>query len=103
MNAEFVNPFIAGLLNVLETMAQTTLSPGKPKRKNSDVASGDVSGLIGMVGPDIKGSMSITFEEKLILNIMLKMVGEAPETIDAEVADLVGEVTNMICGNANGI
>ncbi|HBY39768.1 MAG TPA: chemotaxis protein CheX, partial [Alteromonas sp.] len=33
MNAEFVNPFIAGLLNVLETMAQTTLSPGKPKRK----------------------------------------------------------------------
>lgn len=100
MNAEFVNPFIAGLLNVLETMAQTTLSPGKPKRKNSDVASGDVSGLIGMVGPNIKGSMSITFEEKLILNIMLKMVGEAPETIDAEVADLVGEVTNMICGNA---
>ena len=53
-----------------------------------------------MVGPDIKGSMSITFEEKLILDIMLKMVGEAPEEVDAEVADLVGEVTNMICGNA---
>ena len=34
MNAEFVNPFIGGLLNVLETMAQTTLTPGKPKKKS---------------------------------------------------------------------
>ena len=33
MNVEFVNPFINGLLNVMETMAQTTLKPGKPKRK----------------------------------------------------------------------
>ena len=44
MNVEFVNPFINGLLNVMETMAQTTLKPGKPKRKQSDVAQGDVSG-----------------------------------------------------------
>ena len=36
MNAEFVNPFIGGLLNVLETMAQTTLTPGKPKKKADD-------------------------------------------------------------------
>ena len=39
MNAEFVNPFITGLLNVLETMAQTTLKPGKPKRKQSEIHS----------------------------------------------------------------
>ncbi len=100
MNAEFVNPFIGGLMNVLETMAQTTLSPGKPKRKKDDVAQGDVSGLIGMVGPNIKGSMSITFDESLILNIMQNMLGESSSEIDAEVADMVGEITNMICGNA---
>ena len=87
MNAEFVNPFISGLLNVLETMAQTKLTPGKPKRKQGDVAKGDVSGLIGMVGPSVRGSMSITFEER-------------PEKLDAEVGDMVGEVTNMICGAA---
>ena len=97
MNAEFVNPFIGGLLNVLETMAQTTLTPGKPKKKSDDVAHGDVSGLIGMVGPNVKGSMSITFDERLILSIMLNMLGEASSEIDAEVADMVGEITNMIC------
>ena len=100
MNVEFVNPFINGLLNVLETMAQTSLKPGKPKRKQSDVAQGDVSGLIGMVGPQVKGSMSITFDENLALAIMERMVGERHEKIDAEVGDMVGEVTNMICGNA---
>lgn len=100
MNAEFVNPFITGLLNVLETMAQTTLKPGKPKRKQSEIAKGDVSGLIGMVGPQVKGSLSITFDEGLALTIMERMVGERPESIDGEVGDMVGEVTNMICGNA---
>jgi chemotaxis protein CheX len=100
MNADFVNPFIGGLLNVMETMAQTKLTPGKPKRKQSDVAKGDVSGLIGMVGPNVRGSMSITFDEALALTIMERMVGERPEKLDAEVGDMVGEVTNMICGNA---
>ena len=32
-------------------MAQTELTPGKPKIKKGEVAQGDVSGLIGMVGP----------------------------------------------------
>jgi chemotaxis protein CheX len=100
MKADFVNPFISGLLNVMSTMAQTTLTPGKPQRKQSDVAKGDVSGLIGMVGPDVKGSMSITFDESLALTIMERMVGERPVKIDAEVGDMVGEVTNMICGSA---
>jgi len=100
MNVEFINPFITALLNVLGTMAQTTLKPGKPKKKSDEVARGDVSGLIGMVGPQIKGSLSITFEESLALEIMQRMLGEKPDKINAEVTDMVGEITNMICGGA---
>lgn len=100
MNAEFINPFINALLNIMETMAQTTLKPGRPKRKQSDIAKGDVSGLIGMVGPETKGSFSITFDEQLALTIMERMVGERPAEVDAEVSDMVGEVTNMISGSA---
>ena len=100
MNVEFINPFIGALLNVLKTMAQTELQPGKPKKKTDEVARGDVSGLIGMVGPQVKGSLSITFDEQLALDIMQKMLGERPAAIDAEVTDMVGEITNMICGGA---
>lgn len=100
MNAEFINPFIAALLNVLQTMAQIELIPGKPNKKNDDKAGGDISGLIGMVGDNIQGSMSISFEEGLALDIMNKMIGEKPVTIDSDVQDMVGEITNMICGGA---
>jgi chemotaxis protein CheX len=100
MNAEFINPFIAALLNVMQTMAQIELSPGKPKKKSDNQARGQVSGLIGMVGDNIQGSMSISFEEGLVLEIMHKMLGEKPNSIDSDVQDMVGEITNMICGGA---
>jgi len=100
MNAEFINPFIAALLNVLQTMAQTELVPGKPKKKNDNQAGGDISGLIGMVGDNIQGSMSISFDKGLVLEIMHKMLGEKSENIDSDVQDMVGEITNMICGGA---
>lgn len=100
MNAEFINPFINALINVMATMAQIELVPGKPKKKNDDKAGGDISGLIGMVGENIQGSLSISFEEGLVLKIMEKMLGERPEAINADVKDMVGEITNMICGGA---
>ena len=76
MNVEFINPFISALLNVLKTMAQTELKPGKPMKKSTDHAHGDVSGLIGMVGPQVKGSFSLSFDESLALEIMHRMLGE---------------------------
>ncbi|RJG47912.1 chemotaxis protein CheX [Motilimonas pumila] len=100
MNVEFVNPFLTSLLNVLETMAQLKLSPGKPKLKNDTLARGDVSGLIGMVSPETKGSFSITFEEGLALEVMSRMLGEKPAGINDEVSDMVGEITNMVTGGA---
>lgn len=100
MNVEFVNPFLTSLLNVLSTMAMTELKPGKPRLKKDEIARGDVSGLIGLVGPQTKGSLSITFEEGLALDIMAKMLGERPDTINEEVTDMVGEITNMVCGGA---
>jgi chemotaxis protein CheX len=100
VNAEFINPFIAALLNVISTMAQIELVPGKPQKKTDPLARGDVSGLIGMVGDDIKGSLSITFETSIALKVMQNMLGEHLEAVNDDVADMVGEVTNMICGGA---
>lgn len=103
MNVEFINPFISSLLNVLSTMAQTDLTPGKPKIKKTEVAVGDVSGLIGMVGPQTKGSLSITFDSELAMTIMERMLGERPEKINEEVTDMVGEITNMVAGGAKNL
>ncbi|MFT6895805.1 MAG: chemotaxis protein CheX [Paraglaciecola sp.] len=100
MNAAFINPFIAALRNVLSMMAQIELTPGKPQKKTTTIATGDVSGLIGMVGGEICGSLSITFESELALHIMQNMLGESHDAINDDVSDMVGEITNMICGGA---
>lgn len=100
MNVEFINPFLASMLNVMSTMAQMELIPEKPKLKKDEVAKGDVSGLIGMVSDQAKGSLSITFEGSLAIATMKNMVGEGPDEINEEITDLVGEITNMVTGGA---
>lgn len=56
-----------------------------------------------MVGPQSKGSMSITFDEQLALQVMQNMLGERPNSINEEVTDMVGEITNMVTGGAKRI
>ena len=84
----------------MSTMAMMELTPEKPKLKQDEVAKGDVSGLIGMVSEQAKGSLSITFEGSLAIATMKNMVGEGPDEINEEITDLVGEITNMVTGGA---
>jgi chemotaxis protein CheX len=103
MRAEFINPFLVSLLDVLKTMASMELEPQKARVKKDEIAYGDVSGLIGMVGNKTKGSMSITFEEPLALQIMHNMLSEKASNINEQVSDMVGEITNMVTGGAKRI
>ena len=100
MNSEFVNPFLSSFMNVLQTMAQMEVKPGRPSLKKDAIARGDVSGLIGMVGPTARGSFSITFDKALALNVFRLMVGEEVDDISDDITDMVGEITNMVAGGA---
>ncbi|NRD72677.1 chemotaxis protein CheX [Shewanella sp. VB17] len=103
MNVNFINPFLDSLIHVISTMASMELSSGKLSIKKDNDAKGDVSGLISLIGPQTKGSLSISFEQKLILEIMQNMLGENPGMINEEIIDLVGEITNMVAGGAKNI
>ena len=99
MDANMINPFITATRNVLETMAFVTVKAGKPFLKKEDIAKGDVTGVIGITGA-ANGTIAITFEEACILKIVSNMFGEEMKKLDHEVADAVGELTNMISGQA---
>lgn len=103
MNAELINPFLEAILGVLNTMAQLKATPGRPIVKQDDIAHGDVTGLIGMTGEQARGSLAVTFSEQAILDISRRMLGEESKAIDATVADLVGEITNMVTGGAKRV
>jgi len=99
MDANLINPFIEATLHVLETMASTKAEAGKPYLKKDQVARGDVSGVIGMTG-ETRGTISISFSEASILPIVSNMLGEEMKEMNEEIKDAVGEVTNMISGQA---
>jgi chemotaxis protein CheX len=100
MDVEIVNPFLVSLINVLSTMARTEAKPSSPTLKQGDRAAGDVTGMIGLIGEQAKGSLALTFTEAAILNIASQMIGQTFEMIDDIVADAVGEITNMVTGGA---
>jgi chemotaxis protein CheX len=99
MDANLINPFINATIHVLDTMAFTKCKASKPYLKKDDRAKGDVSGVIGITG-EANGTVSVTFDEASILKIVSNMFGEEMTQLDGEVSDAVGEITNMISGNA---
>ncbi len=99
MDAKLINPFINATCHVLETMAFVKVNPGKPYLKKNNVAKGDVTGIIGLTGV-ANGTISVTFQEKCILSIVSNMLGEKMELLNGDIADAVGELTNMVSGQA---
>lgn len=103
MKAEFINPFLVSMTNVLTTMAQLDSKPGKASIKKSSTASGAVTGIIGMAGEQLKGSFAVSFSEPVIFAITQRMLGEKLTKIDETVIDMVGELTNMATGGAKAL
>ena len=100
MNVEFINPFIEATMNVLTTMAMLNPQAGKPVLKTSDKPNGDLTGVIGLVGEQVTGSMAIVLPSKCATTIASNMLGEEFTEVNDVVVDCVGELTNMITGGA---
>jgi chemotaxis protein CheX len=100
MNVEFINPFLASITNILATMATLPVVRGKAQVTRSDTPPADVTGVINMRSARTSGTLIISFPQTVILDIAFRMLGEKFESVDADVIDLVGEITNMVCGQA---
>ncbi|MBN2420470.1 MAG: chemotaxis protein CheX [Deltaproteobacteria bacterium] len=98
MDVKYINPFIESTYHVLETMAKTRAEGGNPYIKKDRIARGVVSAVIELSG-DVSGTISISFEETCILNIVSNLFNEKVEMND-EIKDTVGELCNIITGQA---
>jgi len=98
-DVEFINPFLQAVIDVLTTMAQVVPTPGKPFLKESTFARGEVSGIINVNGY-ANGSIALTFPEDCAKVIVGNMLNETIRELGPDVYDGVGELTNMISGQA---
>lgn len=92
-------PFIKATQDILSTMAGLPSTAGKPFVKKSNVAKGDVSAIVGVTG-DKTGTIAVSFTRSCALALVKGMLGDDIQDILQDTQDAVGEVTNMVSGQA---
>lgn len=99
MHAVLIRRFIEATQNVFGTMLGTNVTFGTPGPTGNDTIEADVSGIIGFSG-DVAGAAVIRFPMATALGVVEALCGEAFDGESEDFSDAIGEVANMICGNA---
>ena len=100
INARHVNPFVEAAMKVVTQIAGIEVRRGHLSYKERMEPSFDISIIIGMYGY-LTGQIVYSMEEKLARRLVDKMLeGKSPEEREIMSLDCLGEVANMITGNA---
>lgn len=100
INAEYVNPFLEAASVVFKSLLQVDLRRGKLVIKEHPDPSHDVAILIGITGA-VTGEVVYSMSFPMIVKIAEVLApGLTTEQIKTEYKDIVGELANMITGNA---
>ena len=99
MDVRYINPFVASICNVFETMIGMPVTVGKPALKQDQTAYTDVSGVIGFSG-DATGSVVLAFSFDTAAKIATAFAGMDITPDHPDFADAMGELANMVAGGA---
>jgi chemotaxis protein CheX len=99
LDSKLILPFVQSTLNVFTTMVKVKPEVGKPHLKEGPGTTYDVSGVIGFSG-DIVGSVVLSFQFETAKKMVNGLVGMEIDPSSSDFADAVGELANMIAGNA---
>jgi chemotaxis protein CheX len=102
VDKKYIQPFVDATVKVLETMAFTTPTLKAIGPWEKTLAAGQVVGVIGLSNEseNLQGFMSLGFTESCICRIVSNMLGEKFTDICDETREAVGEIANMISGQA---
>ena len=101
MKVAYINPFIEATRSVFRSMMQTDPVPGKPFLLDplNDEFAFDISGIIGLSG-ETTGAVVISFPKLCALRAVSRFAGMEVKIFDQMVVDAIGELINIIAGNA---
>ena len=99
MDASYITPFVTSIQNVFSTMFQLPVEIGEPRIKTSSNTTHDVSGIIGVSG-EMVGTIVLSMPQSAAESIVTLFTGMETDASSDDFADAVGELVNMISGNA---
>lgn len=99
MKAEYVNPFLQATQDVFRQMLNLDIEKDRIALQEDWIAGKEVNVLIGVVGA-LTGSVVFSFSKPMALAMVQSMAGMEISELDVFVTSALGEVGNIICGNA---
>lgn len=99
MQAAIINIFIDATLHVLATLGGVQFTVQQPRLKTDAASCGEVTGVIRLLG-GVNGSVALGFERGCVLQVVSSMLGEDIRDLGQDIQDAVGEITNMVSGQA---
>ena len=99
MDPQYIQPFVAAAKRVFDTMIEVPLSLGKPSLKKGNEVPYEVSGIIGLSG-NVTGCVVISLSQEAAFHLVSALLGETVSELDEDCTDAIGEIANMIAGNA---
>lgn len=100
MKYEYVEPFVTSTINVLRTLLRSDIDKGDISLlRGGDELRGDVAVVIRL-HDDSGESIMVNMDAATALRICSAMNDTAFDALDALGMDTIGEVANMIAGNA---
>ena len=100
INAEYVNPFLEAASAVFKSILSVDLRRGKLVIKESPVPAMDIAIIIGITG-GVTGEVVYSMEFNMVKKIAdILAPGLSEDQIKQEYKDIIGELANMITGNA---
>lgn len=99
MKVAFVEPFVKAARDVFQLMMDLDAQRGDLRASEQLVPSKDASVAIGVTG-DLLGSILYSFPRQMTLAMVEIMAGMPVDELDSFVISALGEVANIISGNA---
>jgi chemotaxis protein CheX len=99
VRVEYINPFLESAIAVFQTMLGVSLVRGEPFLKKTGQPNHEVSGIIGLSGK-AQGTVVLSMSRSAALSTASALLGQPLTEIAADTADAIGELTNIISGQA---
>lgn len=99
MHEKVILPFVKATIDCFATMVNVTPVKKEVTMQRPPIAQADVCSLIGLSG-DAQGLVAITFSNETAIKIASQFLGENLKTLNEDTLDAVGELINIIAGNA---
>ncbi len=99
MDSSYIMPFIKSVQKVFETMLQLPVMVGTPAITKGGEPAYDISGIIAMSG-DVEGTVVLSFPTAVAERAVALFTGAELAHTHEDFPDAVGELVNMITGNA---